>query len=82
MVHWLSNMIYKYLNHEQVLQLPDKKFSWKKAYEYAKLMEMGIKFPPVRVYLNDKGILNYNDGHHRVAAAKLSGMKLFVKESK
>lgn len=64
-------------------QLPNKKFSYEKAYKYAKLMEQGVIFPSVNVFSNPNksGMLDYNDGVHRVAAAKLTGMKLRITRS-
>lgn len=62
--------------------LPNRSFSFKKAYKYAKLMESGVEFPPVNVYINrDFKHLDFNDGRHRVAAAKMTSMMLKVKRS-
>ena len=61
-------------------ELPNKTFSYKKAFKYAKLMEKGEEFPPVKVYINrEKGHLTFNDGRHRVAAAKMSGKPLLIR---
>lgn len=59
--------------------LPNKGFSWEKAYKYAKLMEQGVDFPPVNVYPHpENNSLTYNDGRTRVAAAKMAGVMLKV----
>lgn len=61
--------------------LPNKTFSWTKAYRYAKLMEEGVEFPPVKVHKHrEHGYLTFNDGRHRVAAAKLLDKPLKVKQ--
>lgn len=52
--------------------------NWKKAFKYAKLMEKGVEFPPVKLYYKE-GYLDYNDGRHRVTAAKLSGKPLKIR---
>jgi hypothetical protein len=43
------------------------------------MIEKGDKLPPVKVYLNNKGILICQNGAHRTMAAKMSNMNLFVK---
>ena len=65
-------------------QLPNKKFSYQKAFKYAKLMEQGVEFPPVNIFVNyhRNNMLDYNDGVHRVAAAKMTGKMLKIKRSK
>lgn len=60
-------------------KLPNCSPSWSKAYEYAKLMEQGVEFPPVNIFIDTKGTLNYNDGRHRVMASKLCNKPLLVK---
>lgn len=42
-----------------------------KAYSYAKSMEKGDQFPPVKVYIDKEGKLLVVDGAHRTAAAKM-----------
>ncbi len=65
-----------------VLPRKDKTFSFKKAFKYAKLMERGVEFPPVNVYVCRNGNhLTFNDGRHRVAAAKMAGVRLKVKRT-
>ena len=59
--------------------LPNRKPNWKKAFLYAKLMESGITFPPVNIFLDKNNNLTYNDGIHRVAAAKMTGIPLLIK---
>lgn len=60
--------------------LPNTGFCWSKAFKYAKLMEEGVEFPAVNIYPHpENNNLTFNDGRHRVAAAKLSGVKLRVK---
>jgi len=62
--------------------LPTKTFSLQKAFRYAKLMEAGVEFPPVNVFINrDFKHLDFNDGRHRTAAAKMTGKQLRVKRS-
>ena len=54
-----------------------------KAFKYAKAMESGAKFPPVRVHLNlDTGQFEVSNGAHRAVAAKLCGQKLLVRVSR
>ena len=47
------------------------KVKWEKAYKYAKLMEGGTEFPPVKVYVDLEGKLLVSDGAHRSAAGKM-----------
>lgn len=58
--------------------LPNCKPSWQKAFKYAKLMEQGVEFPPVKLFYNNEGQLIYNDGRNRVMAAKMVGIPLKV----
>lgn len=53
--------------------------NWTKVYLYAKLMESGEVFPPVKVFKDKNGSWTFNDGRHRVLAAKLTKAKLRVK---
>lgn len=69
----------KYLTPQQVRSLPNCKPDWKKAYKYAKLMEQGVEFPPVHIFKDKNGNLVYNDGRHRVTAAKMLGVGLKIK---
>ena len=72
-----------YLTLEQLKLLPNCKPHWKKVFEYAKLMENGIKFPAVQIWFNEeKNKWDYNDGRHRVMAAKLSGISLKVRSAR
>ena len=60
--------------------LEDSSPYWPKAFEYAKLMEAGVEFPPVKIHYDtalDKW--RYNDGRHRVMAAKLANKPLKVR---
>lgn len=50
-----------------------------KAFRYAKLMEEGAKFPPVQVHIDKNGRYIVRNGAHRTFAAKLCGMKVFIK---
>ena len=76
-------MKYKYfLTHEQLYNLPNCKPSWQKVYRYAMMMENGQKFPPVNIFFDKKkNEWRYNDGRHRVIAAKMCGLPLLVKSS-
>lgn len=71
--------IEKTLTKEQVKHLPNCNPNWEKVYKYAKLMESGIEFPPVYIYRNEFGRYCYNDGRHRVMAAKLLGKELKIR---
>lgn len=53
-------------------------FNWRKAYKYAKLMEEGIEFPPVRVHLDEDGKYVVRNGAHRTAAAKMVGVEILI----
>lgn len=53
-------------------------FNWEKAFRYAKLMEKGIEFPPVRVHQSLSGELIVKNGMHRTIAAKLCGTEVLV----
>ena len=52
--------------------------SWQKAYRYAKAMDNGAKFPPVKAHKRD-GRWIVQDGAHRTMAAKLTGQRLLVR---
>lgn len=66
-----------------VNQLPNCTPRWEKAFRYAKLMEQGVEFPPVNIYFcKDKNRWLYNDGRHRVMAAKMTGLPLKVTSAK
>ena len=67
MVLWIDS---NNLHHHQV--------KYKKAYNYAKLMEKGVDFPPVKVYVDKNGKLLVSDGAHRSAAAKMLQEKVLV----
>ena len=72
----------EYFIDPSLLPRKNKSFSFKKAFKYAKLMEQGVDFPAVNVYSHrDNKHLDFNDGRHRVAAAKMAGVKLKVKRS-
>lgn len=53
-----------------------------KAFKYAKLMEAGVIFPPVKVHIDDQGRFRIKNGAHRCMAAKLANKKLWVKLSR
>lgn len=53
-------------------------FNWRKAYKYAKLMEEGAKFPPIRVHLDKDGKYIVRNGAHRTVAAKLVGIEIQI----
>jgi len=55
------------------------KISCHKAFKYAKEMENGTVFPPVKIYKNNNGTWHCKDGAHRIFAAKLSGAPVIVK---
>ena len=67
------------LEPNKVRHLRNSSPRWEKVYKYAKLMEQGVEFPPVHVYRDKFGNLTYNDGRHRVMAAKLTGLPLKVR---
>jgi hypothetical protein len=67
---------YLYINPRRIKTHP---INMEKAYRYAKMMEKGAKFPPVKVYLNDKGVIICQNGAHRTMAAIMTGMNVFVK---
>lgn len=79
----MSNRPEYRLTVEQVKLLPDCSPHWPKVFRYAKLMGQGVEFSPVKIHFNKE--LNrwqYNDGRHRVMAAKLSGTELLVRSKK
>ena len=46
-------------------------------------MDEGVKFPPVNIFFNEmRNQWEYNDGRHRVIAAKMSSVKLLVKSTR
>lgn len=53
-------------------------FNWEKAFYYAKLMESGTKFPPIRVHQNKDGSFKIRNGMHRTIAAKLCGKEILA----
>lgn len=53
-------------------------FNWQKAFKYAKLMEQGVKFPPVRVWIDGAGKYVVRNGAHRSAAAKMLGVEILI----
>ena len=72
-----------YITPKQVKLLPDCVPYWPKVFEYAKLMEQGVEFPPVKIYFDEvANRWKYNDGRHRVMAAKLAGVELHVKSKR
>ena len=66
------------IESELVQLLPYRKPSKRKLSEYIDLMNTGVNFPPVHIWVHD-GKLQFNDGIHRVMAAKLTGKPLTVK---
>ena len=52
---------------------PRAKLSDEKIEEYAKLMEEGVKFPPVVVFSETENVYILADGFHRFRAAKKAG---------
>ena len=69
---------------EQVKLLQSAKSPyWPKVFKYAKLMEQGVEFPPVKIHFNkEKNRWMYNDGRHRVLAAKMVNKGLFVRSKR
>lgn len=68
------------LNPEQLKILNSKGTNYTKIFKYAKAMERGVVFPPVKIwYDNNNNVWEYNDGRNRVMAAKLANCKLLVK---
>ena len=53
-------------------------FNWKKAYKYAKLMESGISFPPIRVHQLKNGDFIIKNGMHRTIASRLCGLEVLA----
>ena len=52
--------------------------NYEKAYSYARLMEKGAEFPPVKVYVALDGKLIVVNGSHRTAAAKMIGEGVLI----
>lgn len=53
--------------------------SFPKAYKYAKDMEAGDTFPPVKAFVDKRnGQIRVKDGAHRTHAAKMCGKQLYV----
>lgn len=78
----MSRSVY-YLTLTQTKMLPDCSPHWPKVFKYAKLMEQGVEFPPVKIYFNEKdNQWQHNDGRHRTMAAKLAGVPLKVKSKR
>lgn len=77
-------MRHKYLlRSDYVRSLKSDNVNWGKAYQYAKKMEAGEVFPPVHIFFNDElNRWDYNDGRHRVMAAKMIGICLWVTSSR
>lgn len=52
----------------------------KKTLQYAKALEKGAKFPPIKIQHVGSGIWKVKDGRHRYLAHKLNGeKKIYVK---
>lgn len=66
------------LESNLVKLLPYRKPSKVKLDKYIELMNSGVQFPPVHIWVRD-GKLQFNDGIHRVMAAKLTNKPLQVK---
>lgn len=60
-------------------QIKHHPVNWQKAYRYARMMERGDQFPPVKVHRTEFGQLTTGDGAHRTVAAKMAGLKLLVR---
>ena len=77
-------MRYEYkLTPQQVLTLQGDIANPNKAYQFAKLMETGIEFPPVQIWFDEKkNKWCFNDGRTRVLAAKMVKCGLKVKSAK
>ena len=72
-----------YLTPEQTQNLKSRGKNWEKIYKYAKLMEQGVEFPPVKIFFDERrNTWDYNDGRNRVMAAKLTNSSLLVRSSK
>lgn len=52
--------------------------NYQKAYGYAKAMERGDIFPPIRAFKNEEGQWICQNGAHRIHACKMLGMKVKV----
>ena len=55
-------------------------FNWEKAFKYAKLMEQGEEFPPVRLHLKKDNTFVLKNGMHRIIASRLCGKDLILAE--
>ena len=54
--------------------IEEPKFSIdKKTFKFAKLMEEGVKFPPIHLQLLENGMFKIRDGRHRATSVKLNG---------
>jgi hypothetical protein len=73
-----------FLTKEQLKLLPKNKGgNLEKAFRYAQLMLKGVEFPPVYIHFNKTlNRWDFNDGRHRVLAAKMTGIQLKVRSSK
>lgn len=72
-----------YLTIAQTKMLLDCSPHWPKVFKYAKLMEQGVEFPPVKIHFNkDRNRWEYNDGRNRTMAAKLANVQLKVKSKR
>lgn len=66
------------IESELVQLLPYRKPSKRKLSEYIDLMNNGVIFPPVHIWIHN-GKLQFNDGIHRVMASKMTNKPLTVK---
>lgn len=76
----MRHIYYLDIKRQRLLETA-KKPKWDKVFKYAKLMEDGVKFPPVSITFH-KGKWRYNDGRHRVLAARMAQVPLKVKSHK
>lgn len=72
----MSKWNYVYIDPKRIKTHP---VNMEKAYKYAKLMEKGCKFPPVKAFVDNKGVVICHNGAHRTMAARMCNMLVFIK---
>lgn len=72
----VSVWIQRYVDPRNVVTHPVR---WTKAFAYAKLMESGVVFPPVKAAVDPLGRIIVRNGAHRTYAARLTGQPLLIK---
>ncbi len=72
----MRNWVFRYVDADLCRHHP---VHMPKAFEYAKAMEAGATFPPVKIHINKQGQYEVKDGAHRTTAAKLCSLPLLIK---